>query len=351
MCFGTFADRQVAAAQDTAQDTNQQSQPVRTFSGRTFEEWRHISLYDLDHETRALSFRAMSSFRDYRDNDEILQAIVNAIDAGASTQEGVSWLLRITEDEAAVPYLVRYLQSEDESLRQNAVWGLSRINRPIPAAGERRRYAKILPQEDVLKRIIDLALHDDSEFVRAEACGALGVFAQYADWKINKQTGEYERTLPEGEPGELAKRLMKILAQATQDSSPEVASVAYQALWKQGVNAKPYLPLLIARLEQLKDSHETFRQRDDDERRETTQRELAMQNRLRASYYRASSEERDAIRVLTEMGPDAKNALPVLETMLNYRETFLGGRTPVSGPVLDAINAIKGVSDDQSGNK
>ncbi len=304
---------------------------------------------NLDPATRAQSFRAFESFRDVRDDDEVLQAIVGAIDAGASADDGVDALLRFRE--AALPYLVQYLDNESSRIRLNGAWGLSRVRREIPNADGRARLSILELDRKVVDKLIDMAHNDESAAVRAEATTTLDHIARYCDIRWSEEAGQYEPILPAGEFSDLKKELVDAIAKATEDPHRGVADQAFEMLWKQELAAVPHLPKLIDRLTALKDGYGSNPFRGTAEARSARNLE-SLANKLRSNAHSGGyAERRAALQALSKMGPAAKEALPVLESMLQYRSaTVLRARRPVEDEVFEAVKAIKGDTDANDGN-
>jgi HEAT repeat protein len=221
---------------------------------------------------------------------------------GAIDAEGIS-----------TPVLIEALGNEDSEMRRFAAFGLSRIGRKAGAAEKALHHG--LRDTDLGARIAAAEAYWSVSGKADEAVGALrSVLQTPSDWLVQMWAAGAL-----AEIGPAAKAAVPELIAALKSDTRYVVSSSAEALGKIGPDAASAVPALAARLEQC----------DDDYIRVCLARALWRINRSERSLPLLRDALRDsrgfmavsqAVEALGEMGPKAKESVPLLRSLLTYSD-------------------------------
>lgn len=209
------------------------------FAGRTFEEWRRISLDDLDGTTRNESFGALAAFGRHGKEAEAVAAIQAAI--AAETSDPPLDHLKVYEavrmlGKPGEPLLVAGLQHQSLVHQRAALSALQRGMTQLP--GEALTAA-------LLQKVADKKTH---YILRDQACRALGEQISYQEQLLQQKVTEAENSAA-GKPatplviagvGPFLKQTLPVLEETLKDNDPRVSEAAAIALVR-SVKRKPQL--------------------------------------------------------------------------------------------------------------
>ncbi len=221
---------------------------------------------------------------------------------GAIDAEGIS-----------TPVLIEALGNESSEMRRFAAFGLSRMGRKAGAAEKALHDG--LRDSDLAARIAAAEAYWSVSGKADEAVGVLrSVLQAPHDWLVQMWAAGALAKI-----GPAAKAAVPELIACLKSDTPYVVSSSAEALGKIGPGAASAVPALTARLEQC----------DDDYCRVCIARALWRINRSERSLPLLQEVLRDprnhmaiseAVEALGEMGPQAKESVPLLRSLLTYSD-------------------------------
>jgi beta-lactamase regulating signal transducer with metallopeptidase domain/HEAT repeat protein/protein involved in polysaccharide export with SLBB domain len=266
-----------------------------SYGNKTFAEWRDVLMSDLKPEVRIDAIKALTAFAAKGYGREAAESIVEAMksyDIGGGDPEdrnvvGAASFAFSKIGSDGLPALIDELKHGNKNGRRFAILALGLMGRdstnlaapPIPA----------LPKE-AAPAVLD-AFKDEDSYVRLRAISSMNALG--VDHKL----------------------LIPALTEALKDADPNIRAAAAGKLWRMGKSAKPAMPALLAA---LKDDHVDARYYAALAMLETgvnLPESLPGKEAVPVliAAFRENPVDRASIaRVLGNIGPPAKDALPML---------------------------------------
>ena len=320
-------------AQDTA---GEKTDFPPTYKGRTFEAWQRLLPNDLDNETRADAYRAMSAFSRI---PKYTQSSLNFVKSHLPQERSRS-VLEVAYQNLpgtdAEDYAIRLaaVKGDDREHRRAAI---QRISQTAPDATQElaeaigevledqeeteetrlmairalQNVASRKPTTKIAENIADVLIavisnKDEEAQVRYEAVGALGWITSASEYRYEPSDSRRRQRVkirPEGEYGPIVKKVTPVLKQLLDDDSREnggrtIGDLVWRTL-QGSLPSEIAVPVYIQKLQDILENPEAL------------QLDRPRPNRQMLT---AHSQFLRLLSTLESFGSQAKDALPLLET-------------------------------------
>ncbi len=204
----------------------------QTYKGRAFETWARLLTNDIDAETRAEAYHALSRFS-YHDPDTYLKRSKQLVKTNLPNEDSKV----VLEAGYAYSNLANWTPEE-----RNALWiAALRSDRPNRrgAAAKGLSGHLLMPTEEATEELADALIEviekEKDTSIRFSAFYALKPVILASEYKVEPIVGsgsfKTERLRPEGEYGPIVKKALPVVEKRLNDDDTRVRSAAVDALW------------------------------------------------------------------------------------------------------------------------